>query len=77
MSKKQRTPIEAIRAYCKQCSCSQKDEIINCPVVGCELYPYRIELDKVSSIDIEAETQEPVKVKPIISIDEEIMIDEE
>ncbi len=54
MSKK-RTPLEAIRAKCKECSSGQKNEIINCPVKTCPLWSYRIELELMENIDIEIE----------------------
>lgn len=54
MSKK-KTPLEAIRAKCKECSCGDKEEIINCPIKTCPLWPYRVELSRMENIDIDVE----------------------
>lgn len=52
---KKKTPLDAIRAKCKECSCGDKEEIINCPIKTCHLWPYRIELKLMENIDIELE----------------------
>ena len=36
------TAIQAIRQYCIGCMCDDKNEVKNCPVVDCELYPFRL-----------------------------------
>ena len=38
---KQRTPLQAIRAFCLECVCGQKREVTLCPADHCPLYPYR------------------------------------
>jgi len=52
---KKKTPLDAIRAKCKECSCGNKEEIINCPIKTCPLWSYRIELKSMENIDIELE----------------------
>lgn len=37
----ERTPLKAIRAKCIDCSCGDVNEVTNCTVVDCALYPYR------------------------------------
>ena len=39
---KRLTPIKAIRAKCRECSCNQVSEIRCCPITDCALYPYRM-----------------------------------
>lgn len=80
--KKAKTPLEAIRLKCKECSNGQKEEILNCPIKDCPLYPFRIELTQMESVDISVE---PVKPEPqtgkprprIISFDDELPIEDE
>ena len=36
------TPIKAIRAKCLECCCGSAKEVRNCPVISCDLYPYRM-----------------------------------
>ncbi len=80
--KKAKTPLEAIRLKCKECSNGQKEEILNCPIKDCPLYPFRIELTQMESVDISVE---PVKPQPqaekprprIISFDDELPIEDE
>lgn len=36
------TPIKAIRAKCKDCTCNQNVEIRECPITDCPLYEYRM-----------------------------------
>ena len=36
------TPIKSIRKKCLDCCCNQYDEIRNCTVINCALYPYRM-----------------------------------
>ena len=36
------TPIKAIRKKCLDCTCNQPKEIRLCPVIECDLYPYRM-----------------------------------
>ena len=36
------TPIKAIRKMCLQCTCNQPKEVRLCPVIDCDLYPYRM-----------------------------------
>jgi hypothetical protein len=82
MSKKPKTPLEAIHKYCKQCSGGQKEEVLNCPVKTCELYQFRIELTQLDSVELSTEPEKPQpsveKVKPrITTIDEDLPIDED
>jgi hypothetical protein len=35
-------PVKAIRAYCLACSCGSTAEVKECPVIKCELYPFRM-----------------------------------
>lgn len=82
MAKKPKTPLDAIRMKCQECSNGQKDEIINCPIKTCPLYRFRIELTQIDSVEIaeEPEKHEPTvqKVKPRITvIDEDLPIDED
>ena len=80
--KKAKTPLEAIRLKCKECSNGQKEEILNCPIKDCPLYPFRIEITQMESVDISVE---PVKPEPqteksrprIISFDDELPIEDE
>ena len=37
-----RTPLKAIRAKCKDCTCNQNVEIRECPITDCPLYEYRM-----------------------------------
>ena len=37
-----RTPLKAIRAKCKDCTCNQFTEIKFCPITDCPLYEYRM-----------------------------------
>lgn len=36
------TPVKAIRAKCLDCSGGSYDEVRNCPIKDCTLYPYRL-----------------------------------
>lgn len=36
------TPIKAIRAKCKDCTCNQINEIRECIIKTCPIYPYRM-----------------------------------
>lgn len=36
------TPLKAIRAKCKDCTCNQNVEIRECPITDCPLYEYRM-----------------------------------
>lgn len=38
---KEITPLQAIRKYCLQCSCGDKNEVDNCVIQGCALYGFR------------------------------------
>lgn len=58
---KKKTPLEAIRTYCKECSCGDKEEIINCPVKTCPLWSYRIELSMMNNDDLEIDEIEEMK----------------
>ena len=42
MSSKVLTPIKAIRANCLGCCCSQRAMVRHCPIVDCNLWPYRL-----------------------------------
>ena len=42
MDKLFETPIKAIRKMCLQCTCNQPKEVRLCPVIDCDLYPYRM-----------------------------------
>lgn len=83
--KKPKTPLEAIRLKCKECSNNQKDEILNCPIKDCPLYHYRIELTQLESVDVPVDVSvEPTKPKPstekfkprIMTIDDDLPIEE-
>ncbi len=37
-----RTPMEAIRAKCRDCTCDQAQEIRDCATTTCALWPYRM-----------------------------------
>lgn len=37
-----RTPVQAIRAYCLDCCCFQRNEVRLCTAVQCPLYPFRM-----------------------------------
>lgn len=34
-------PIKAIRAKCLECSCENPNEVRECPITDCALYPFR------------------------------------
>ena len=36
-----KNPIKAIRQHCLGCSNGSMDEVANCRVVNCEIYPFR------------------------------------
>lgn len=36
------TPLKAIRAKCRDCTCNQVVEIRECPITDCPLYEYRM-----------------------------------
>ena len=36
-----KTPIKAMRAKCLDCTCGSVKEIRKCPIIECDLYPYR------------------------------------
>lgn len=40
--RKHRTPIQAIRAKCMDCSCGQRKEVRLCTIPDCALWPYRM-----------------------------------
>jgi len=42
MRRKNLTPIKAIRAFCLQCTSSDRAWIKECPSLECPLYPYRM-----------------------------------
>ncbi|GEM_PF-670435 len=78
--KKAKTPLEAIRLKCKECSNGQKEEILNCPIKDCPLYPFRVELEQIESVEISVEPIKPeptaVKVRPKITVfDDDLPID--
>ncbi len=80
--KKAKTPLEAIHLKCKECSNWQKDEIVNCPIKDCPLYPFRIELTQLESVELPTEPEVPqasvVKIKQRITvIDDDLPIDED
>lgn len=39
---KVKTPIKAIRAKCKDCTCGQLQDIKDCTIEKCPLHPYRM-----------------------------------
>lgn len=41
MEEKRVSPIKAIRLKCLDCSCGSSNEVKQCPVVKCPLYPFR------------------------------------
>jgi len=78
--KKAKTPLEAIRLKCKECSNGQKDEITNCPIKDCPLYPFRVELEQIESVEISVEPIKPevkeAKPRPKITVfDDDLPID--
>ena len=82
MSKKPKTPIDAIRRKCQECSNGQKEEILNCPIKSCPLYQFRLELTQLDSVELTAEPEKPEpsveKPKPrITTFEEDLPIDEE
>jgi len=40
--KKLLTPIQSIRAKCRECSCGSTAEIRSCELTDCPLHPYRL-----------------------------------
>ena len=34
-------PVKAIRAKCLECSCGSQEDVKQCPVTQCALYPFR------------------------------------
>lgn len=36
------SPLKSIRAKCLECSNQQKGEVLNCRIVDCSLYPFRL-----------------------------------
>jgi len=54
-------PLKAIRAKCLDCSNGSFQEVKNCPIVACPIYPYRL-------------GKRPIKsdVEPIDSSEEEL-----
>ena len=36
------TPLKAIRAKCRDCTCNQQVEIRECPITECPLHEYRM-----------------------------------
>ena len=40
-SQSERTPLQAIRAFCLECVCGQRSEVDLCPATQCPLYGYR------------------------------------
>lgn len=41
MSEQKLSPLKAIRAKCLDCSCDSYQEVGNCPVTTCAIWPYR------------------------------------
>lgn len=77
--KKAKTPLEAIHLKCKECSNWQKEEILKCPIKDCPLYPFRIELTQIDSVELASEPEKPEpsieKPKPrITTFDEDLPI---
>jgi len=68
---KKLTPIQAIRAKCRECSCFQKEDVIHCPVKTCALWPYRIKLELMDNIELDVDP-----IEKINSISNEIPIEE-
>lgn len=78
--KKPKTPLDAIRLKCKECSNGQQDEITNCPIKTCPLYSYRIELSQIESVEVSVEPVKPEATekipKPRITVfDDDLPID--
>ena len=38
----ERNPVKAIRLKCLDCSCDNPNEVRECPVTDCALYPFRM-----------------------------------
>ena len=36
------SPLKAIKAKCVDCCCGQKQEVKDCPITECDLYPFRL-----------------------------------
>jgi hypothetical protein len=41
-----KSPLQAIKEYCMECSGDSKEEVLLCPRTDCPLYPYRATLLK-------------------------------
>jgi hypothetical protein len=54
----------AVKAFCLECVCWQKEEVRSCTDLGCPLYPYRPYKNRVNHSDNQAgseqESQNPV-----------------
>ena len=37
-----KSPIKSIREKCLECSNQQKGEVLNCQIIDCALYPFRL-----------------------------------
>lgn len=37
-----KSPLKSIRAYCLECSNQQKGEVLNCGILDCPIYPFRL-----------------------------------
>lgn len=46
-----RNPLQAIRAKCIECSCGNREEIVECPVKTCALWDYRLPTQQNASPD--------------------------
>ena len=52
---KPKTPLQAIRSYCKSCMGGSFEEVDLCPVLDCCLFPYRLGKDPNRSYNLSDE----------------------
>ena len=48
-----KTPLEAIRAKCRECSNGSRSEVENCPIIDCPLWYYRGKQIKKIPVELE------------------------
>ena len=66
------TPLKAIRAKCRDCTCNQNVEIRECPITDCPLYEYRMGHRPKNDDVGEDFFEEEIEVEEIMSEDIEI-----
>ncbi len=59
-----RTPEQAIRAFCLECSNHSKKEVELCAMPKCPLYPYRLKPNQESRVYKDEPTQEEKEREP-------------